>query len=141
MPDPMTPTTRPLLTRAAVAGLFGVDPTTVTRWADQGVLPAVRTAGGHRRYPREAVRALLAARMRDAKAVRLCVREIGPEPMDEWVEEWRRRIGPSRHERGFEVLGAWLDRERGRLLWVTAGTAEGGDEGGCACVAVECVWP
>ena len=39
-----------LLTPAEVAGLFGVDPRTVSRWSDRGVLKAVYTAGGHRRY-------------------------------------------------------------------------------------------
>ena len=39
-----------LLTRAEVAGLFRVDPKTVTRWANTGKLTALRTLGGHRRY-------------------------------------------------------------------------------------------
>ena len=39
-----------LLTRAEVAELFQVSPSTVTRWAEAGMLPSVRTLGGHRRY-------------------------------------------------------------------------------------------
>ncbi|MEU5992831.1 BldC family transcriptional regulator [Spirillospora sp. NPDC047418] len=39
-----------LLTPAEVAALFRVDPKTVTRWAQQGKLSAIRTVGGHRRY-------------------------------------------------------------------------------------------
>lgn len=39
-----------LLSPAQVARLFGVDPKTVTRWAEQGLLSVVRTPGGHRRY-------------------------------------------------------------------------------------------
>ena len=39
-----------LLTRAEVAQLFQVSPSTVTRWAEAGMLPSVRTLGGHRRY-------------------------------------------------------------------------------------------
>lgn len=46
---------RGFLSRAEVATLLGVSPSTVTRWARQGRLPAVETLGGHRRYPREAV--------------------------------------------------------------------------------------
>ncbi len=34
-----------LLTRAEVAGLFQVSPSTVTRWAEAGMLPSVRTLG------------------------------------------------------------------------------------------------
>lgn len=47
-----------LLTPAEVAGLFGVDPRTVTRWATSGRLTPVRTPGGHRRYRRSEVMAL-----------------------------------------------------------------------------------
>lgn len=43
------------LTRAEVAELFGVSPSTITRWAEAGKLPAIKTLGGHRRYDAEAV--------------------------------------------------------------------------------------
>lgn len=39
-----------LLTRAEVAKIFQVSPSTITRWAKAGKLPAVKTLGGHRRY-------------------------------------------------------------------------------------------
>ena len=48
-----------LLTPAEVAALFRVDPKTVTRWARTGKLRALRTLGGHRRYPESEVRDLL----------------------------------------------------------------------------------
>ena len=48
-----------LLTPGAVAALFKVTPKTVSRWAEAGLLPAVRTSGGHRRFPAGAVFALL----------------------------------------------------------------------------------
>ncbi len=47
-----------LMTPSEVAEYFGVDPKTVTRWARAGKLSAVRTLGGHRRYPRREVHAL-----------------------------------------------------------------------------------
>jgi excisionase family DNA binding protein len=37
-----------------------VDPKTVTRWAQEGKLSAIRTLGGHRRFRAEEVYALLA---------------------------------------------------------------------------------
>lgn len=49
----------PLLTPAEVGELFRVDPKTVWRWAKTGRLPYVKTPGGHKRYPAEAVYALL----------------------------------------------------------------------------------
>ncbi|CAM3940342.1 BldC family transcriptional regulator [Helcobacillus massiliensis] len=48
-----------LLTPSEVAKLFRVDPKTVTRWAQAGKLSAIRTLGGHRRYRRGEVEALL----------------------------------------------------------------------------------
>lgn len=48
-----------LLTPGEVARLFGVDPKTVSRWADAGKLNALRTLGGHRRYRADEVQALL----------------------------------------------------------------------------------
>ena len=49
-----------LLTPGEVAKLFRVDPRTVTRWAKDGKLSAIRTMGGHRRYRESEVRAQLA---------------------------------------------------------------------------------
>lgn len=48
-----------LLTPGEVAALFGVDPKTIARWASDGKLTAVRTLGGHRRYPRPEIQRLL----------------------------------------------------------------------------------
>jgi excisionase family DNA binding protein len=50
-----------LLTPAEVAAMFRVDPKTVTRWARDGRLTAVRTLGGHRRYLESEVLGLLRA--------------------------------------------------------------------------------
>jgi excisionase family DNA binding protein len=44
-----------LLTTREVAALLGVGPTSVKRWADTGLLQCVKTPGGHRRFPRQAV--------------------------------------------------------------------------------------
>jgi excisionase family DNA binding protein len=41
-----------------VAEIFQVSPSTVTRWAEAGKLPSVKTLGGHRRYEAKAVMAL-----------------------------------------------------------------------------------
>lgn len=39
-----------LMTPHEVAELFRVNPKTVKRWANEGLLRTVRTLGGHRRY-------------------------------------------------------------------------------------------
>jgi excisionase family DNA binding protein len=58
MRTPM-PATETLLTPGEVAGMFRVDPKTVTRWAKDGKLTSIRTLGGHRRYREREVRGLL----------------------------------------------------------------------------------
>jgi excisionase family DNA binding protein len=50
-----------LLTPREVAELFGVRTTTIARWARDGRLDPIRTPGGHRRYSRANVQAVLAA--------------------------------------------------------------------------------
>ena len=47
-----------LLTRAEVAEIFQVAPSTITRWAEAGKLPSVKTLGGHRRYEARTVKEL-----------------------------------------------------------------------------------
>jgi excisionase family DNA binding protein len=39
------------LSRRDVARMFGVSTSTVTRWAQRGLLRTVRTPGGHYRFP------------------------------------------------------------------------------------------
>jgi excisionase family DNA binding protein len=39
-----------LMTPAEAAALLGLDPKAIVRWADRGLIAAVRTLGGHRRY-------------------------------------------------------------------------------------------
>lgn len=44
-----------LLTPAQAGAIFGVDPKTMTRWADAGKIAFTRTMGGHRRFKEEDV--------------------------------------------------------------------------------------
>ena len=59
-----------LLSVRAAADLLGVHIDTVRRWTDEGRLPTARTAGGHRRIPRDAVERLRESR-RDGDAAAL----------------------------------------------------------------------
>lgn len=38
--------------------------------------------------------------------------------MDEWIAGWRESIVPLRRKFGFEVIGAWVNRESDRFVWV-----------------------
>jgi excisionase family DNA binding protein len=49
--QPDAPSESAFLSRGEVARLFGVSPSTVTRWARLGLLAAARTRGGHYRFP------------------------------------------------------------------------------------------
>jgi excisionase family DNA binding protein len=51
--------TEQLLTPAEVAGMFRVDPKTVTRWAKAGRLDSILTPGGHRRFRESQILSLL----------------------------------------------------------------------------------
>ena len=46
---------RAFISRIDVAEMFGVSVSTVTRWAMKGLLPAIRTPGGHYRFPADAI--------------------------------------------------------------------------------------
>lgn len=50
-----------LLRTREVALLFEVSERAVTDWATKGRIPSIRTPGGHRRYPADAVARLLLA--------------------------------------------------------------------------------
>ena len=57
--DPADDDVHRFLRTSEVAALFQVSERAVTDWAARGRLPSVRTPGGHRRYPVDAVRELL----------------------------------------------------------------------------------
>lgn len=59
-PSPQAPDNL-LLTPREVAEIFGVRTTTIARWVRAGKLAAQQTPGGHRRYRRADVQALLDA--------------------------------------------------------------------------------
>ena len=55
-----------LLTPAEAGALLRVDPSTVSRWHRQGLIPGLRTPGGHRRFRESDVRALMQPSPADA---------------------------------------------------------------------------
>jgi len=71
VPEPVT-----YLSRAEVAAIFRVAPSTVTRWADEGRLACVRTLGGHRRYVKESVVQLVRMLTKEEEGVDTITLEI-----------------------------------------------------------------
>ena len=62
-----TPSTASFLRSAEVAAILQVSPKTVSRWAQQGLLPYQRTLGGHRRYPEPVIRELAASLVQEVR--------------------------------------------------------------------------
>lgn len=56
------------ISTSEVARVFGVDRSTVSRWVTSGTLrPAITTPGGHHKFTRDAVNALVAASAHDTE--------------------------------------------------------------------------
>jgi excisionase family DNA binding protein len=64
------------VTLQAAASALAISPSRLRRWADEGRIESIRTAGGHRRFPLQAVRRLAAER-----GVQPSVRPIDPPSM------------------------------------------------------------
>jgi excisionase family DNA binding protein len=63
--NPTNPAPSDLLTPKEVGEWLRVHASTVTRWAKEGLLPSIRTPGGHRRYLRAVVEAIARGDMTD----------------------------------------------------------------------------
>jgi len=89
-----------LLTPAEACQLAGIGPTTLKRWADQGVLAHVKTAGGHRRFLRSDLERYLQRQTRDSE-------HPGSSDESPWIQKL---VAGSSHDVEAELLHA-----RGRL--------------------------
>lgn len=115
------------LTLGEASRMLGVDPDTLRRWSDNGKVDLLRTPGGHRRFRRETIQAML-PRPRTAHRP---LSAIG-EPPDRVAAEFRRRVRSDMaeqdwHSRFDEASLKWF-RERGmrmsQLLLGALDTAE-----------------
>ncbi|MGF1465193.1 MAG: helix-turn-helix domain-containing protein [Sandaracinaceae bacterium] len=114
-----------LLTTSEAAEALGVSPTSIKRWADAGRLPALKTAGGHRRYRLVDVAEFL--RSEDgADAEPMDAEEVEPRP-ERADAAWAgaARGGDARGEdaRRRDARGDAEPRFRRRPLPTTGGTA------------------
>ena len=102
------------ITLQAAAATLAITPSRLRRWADEGRVPSVRTAGGHRRFSLAAVRRLAAE-----NGVRPTIRPIEPpaSPIPQLAECLRRPRPAARGRRG----GGDLPRRAGRLVRLRGG--------------------
>lgn len=54
------------------------------------------------------------------RTVQLRTYTVRPERLDEWVARWRELVVPLRREFGFEIHGAWVDRDHSQHTWVVS---------------------
>ncbi|TMG43630.1 MAG: helix-turn-helix domain-containing protein, partial [Chloroflexi bacterium] len=76
------------LTLGEASRILGVDPDTLRRWADNGKIDVFTTPGGHRRFLRASIDAMLP---RPRHARRQSLTALG-EPPDRIAAEFRRRV-------------------------------------------------
>jgi excisionase family DNA binding protein len=97
------------------AEMLGVAPTTLRRWADDGLVSSFVTPGGHRRFSRESIEALVPS----AKRQRPSLDRLGGTP-ERIARAYRRGSGSPRPDATWvgALDGAERDplRERGRAL-------------------------
>jgi excisionase family DNA binding protein len=95
--------------------LVGVDPDTLRRWADEGRLETYVTPGGHRRFDRHAIEALIATRRPGSR--RLASLGASPERL---ARAYRRRytadIAANSQVAADDTVGRERYRRDGRLL-------------------------
>jgi len=115
-PDPDDRLLRP----REVAELFGVRPTTIARWSRAGRLTPVFTPGGHRRYSRAALRALLGQETPEQTAERMIAEDAARLYDQGWnIRQVAQKFDTSygvmrRILRGQTTLRAQGSRPRGR---------------------------
>jgi putative nucleotidyltransferase with HDIG domain/excisionase family DNA binding protein len=102
------------VTLRAAADALAISPSRLRRWADEGRTPTVRTSGGHRRFPLQAVRRLAAER-----GVRPSVRPVEPPdvPLPQLADELRA------HGRALVGAAAAVLYRDGPEGWFAADTA------------------
>jgi excisionase family DNA binding protein len=99
-----------LLTSTEAAELLGASPTSVKRWADEGLLPCVRTAGRHRRFKLRDLERFLRERMGAPAEAPSEDTVAGPDQTDAWIEdlvEGRRYRVQARLFEARSELGSW----------------------------------
>lgn len=109
---------RAWLTLGEASRMLGVDPDTLRRWADAGKVDVFTTPGGHRRFARAAIEAMLPR----PRARRSLLTALG-EPPDRVASELRRRVRSDLAALSEQEWHARLDersiqwfRERGRRM-------------------------
>jgi excisionase family DNA binding protein len=99
-----------LLTPREVAEVFGVRTTTIARWARDGRLSPLWTPGGHRRYSRADVQALVAAEdQNDARTTE--EKRMAEDAARLYEQGWSIRQVAERFECGYTTMHRILSKQ------------------------------
>jgi len=105
------------LTTREAAAILGVGTTSIKRWADAGLLPCVKTPGGHRRFQRDVISAFVA-----------CEKQLPSVEVPERVSNWvSNLIALTPRRRIFDILRVER-RQLGSWFLVADGVCEVLDE-------------
>jgi excisionase family DNA binding protein len=109
--DDLVPDGGWLSIREACAFL-GVDQSTLRRWTNDGRVPVFKTPGGHRRYAREDLRALVVGNPRKASKSRVSRQELTSRTLSAYQDDY---LKAAREQKWFRAFGA-TSQEEHRLI-------------------------
>ena len=109
--DEIVPAGGWLSIREACAFL-GVDQSTLRRWTNDGRVPVFKTPGGHRRYAREDLRALVVGNARKPQRSRVSRQELTNRTLSAYQDDY---LKAAREQKWFRAFGATSQEEHRQI--------------------------
>jgi len=109
--DELVPAGGWLSIREACAFL-GVDQSTLRRWTNDGRVPVFKTPGGHRRYAREDLRALVVGNPRKLGKPRVSRQELTSRTLSAYQDDY---LKAAREQKWFRAFGATSQEEHRQI--------------------------
>lgn len=91
---------------------LGIDQSTLRRWTDDGRVPVFKTPGGHRRYSREDLRALVVGNPRKISKSRVSRQELTSRTLSAYQDDY---LKAAREQKWFRAFGATSQEEHRKI--------------------------
>ncbi len=91
---------------------LGVDQSTLRRWTNDGRVPVFKTPGGHRRYAREDLRALVVGNPRKTAKSRVSRQELTSRTLSAYQDDY---LKTAREQKWFRAFGATSQEEHRKI--------------------------
>jgi excisionase family DNA binding protein len=91
---------------------LGVDQSTLRRWTNDGRVPVFKTPGGHRRYSREDLRALVVGNPRKTAKSRVSRQELTSRTLSAYQDDY---LKTAREQKWFRAFGATSQEEHRKI--------------------------